>query len=101
MLLVVPPIGSATTLTNPQISKSMFDTDVNLEFYHVENTGMGNENIDGNRLCMWIVRETLCDISLSHRVLIRIPVFWNTTPFILVHTYNGKTAGSIQRLVHY
>jgi hypothetical protein len=69
----------------------MFDTDVNLEFYQVENTERGNEHIDGNRLCMWIVTETLCGISVSHRVLIKFPVFWNMTPCVLVHTYNGST----------
>jgi len=77
----------------------MFDTDVNLEFYHVENSERENENIDGNRLCMWIVREKLRDISVSHRVQIRIPVFWNMTPCVLVHTYNENTAGRIRRLV--
>lgn len=79
----------------------MFDTLVNLEFYQVENNESGNENIDGNRFCMWIITETSCDISFSLRVLIRIPVLWNMTPYVLVHTYNGNPVGSMRRLVHY
>jgi len=78
----------------------MFDTDFNIEFYHVESTEKGIEKINANRHCMWIVTGTLCDIAVVHRVTIRIPVFWNMTPCVLVHTYNGDTVGFMWRVVH-
>jgi hypothetical protein len=78
----------------------MFDIDVNREFYHVENTERGNDNINANRHCMWIVAETLRDISVSRTVLIRITVFCNMTPCVLVDTYNGDTVGCKWRVVH-
>jgi len=78
----------------------MFDTDFNLEFCHMENTERGNEKINANRHCMRIVTGTQRDIAVFHRVSIRIPVFWNLTPCVLVHTYNGDTVGFMWRVVH-
>jgi hypothetical protein len=79
----------------------MYDTDANLEFYHVEHAERGNENINANGHCVWIVTETLCDTAVSHRILIRIPAFCNMSPCVLVHTNNGDTAGFMWRVVHY